>query len=103
MTKTQDKNIVTDLLINLRYLVKHIAFKEESECRVIRVETLQGNDLIKIAENGMYIEGEKLNSKIDKVYFAPRAAGYDLFKDRVIHESLHIDCYRCTHPYAQNE
>jgi len=35
-----DPAIVGQLLINLRYLVKHVAFKDEQECRIVKILNL---------------------------------------------------------------
>ena len=34
-----DFKVVCNLLLNLRYLVKHVAFKEEQECRIVKIKT----------------------------------------------------------------
>jgi len=42
--KNKDWALISNLLINLRYLVKHYAFKEEQECRIIRVKKIENLD-----------------------------------------------------------
>jgi hypothetical protein len=42
-----DHDIMYKLLLNLRYLVKHAAFKEEQECRIIQIEKLNNKKKVK--------------------------------------------------------
>ncbi|MDR2127075.1 MAG: tetratricopeptide repeat protein, partial [Prevotellaceae bacterium] len=91
--------IVCDLLINLRYLIKHIAFKEEQECRIVKVETLANHDKVKLEGDKMFIETQAIGRFIDKIFFAPNAAGMELFQEKLIYYgSKHITCYQCEHP-----
>jgi len=81
--KKLDSVIVGQLLINLRYLVKHIAFKEEQECRIVRIHNLH-NDKAVIVENNkrMFIEyPPKVSEHLVKIYFGPKAEGFDFFKN----------------------
>lgn len=94
--------IVSELLIHLRYLVKHIAFKEEQECRIIKVEKLTNNkDIVKLENKSrMYIDYLPITDDLKSIYFAPKANGFELFKDIVKREGLNIDCYKCEHPFT---
>ncbi|MDR1112987.1 MAG: tetratricopeptide repeat protein [Bacteroidales bacterium] len=100
--KSINKETVCDLLINLRYLVKHIAFKEEQECRIVKVEALGNHEKVKLADDRMFfIDTEAIGRYIDKIYFAPYTAGMEFFQERLVYEgegSKHIRCYRCKHP-----
>ena len=69
------------ILLPLQYLVKHIAFQEEQECRIMcitqfRDEKIHSNR----EEQQMYVEYEEPVAKhIDKVYLSPGAAKYQDF------------------------
>ncbi|MDR0981837.1 MAG: tetratricopeptide repeat protein [Culturomica sp.] len=95
--------ILTEMLINLRYLVKHCAFKEEQECRIINVEKLDNKDK-KIKMDGsewMYIEAGEVSRHVQKIYFGPCATGIGLFRDRLILEELNeIECEQSRLPFA---
>jgi tetratricopeptide (TPR) repeat protein len=99
-----DKAIVSKLLINLRYLVKHVAFKEEQECRVIRIMPMPKYLLdhnIHTSENGrIYIDYLKIRDHIQKIYFGPKATGLELYQDMLWHNRLNIPCERCDSPFS---
>jgi hypothetical protein len=93
--------LVCKLLMNLRYLVKHIAFKEEQECRIVRVEALTNHDKVKLEEDKMFIETKAIGKFIDKIYFAPNATGMEFFQEKLVYNgtgSNSIKCYMCKHP-----
>lgn len=94
--------IVSELLIHLRYLVKHVAFKEEQECRIIKVERLTNNkDVVKLENRTrMYIDYLSIAENVKSIYFAPKTNGFELFKDIVKREGLDIECYKCEHPFS---
>ncbi|MDR1346049.1 MAG: tetratricopeptide repeat protein [Bacteroidales bacterium] len=100
--KSINKETVCDLLINLRYLVKHIAFKEEQECRIVKVEALGNHEKVKLEGDRMFfIDTEAIGRYIDKIYFAPNTAGMEFFQERLVYEgegSKHIKCNQCKHP-----
>ncbi|MFR9166330.1 MAG: hypothetical protein ACLVKO_09025 [Dysgonomonas sp.] len=112
--KKRTQEVVSELLIHLRYLVKHVAFKEEQECRLIRVEPLKDNDKVKVDSGSSrmyynYIKLRHIDEKepkkksfcyITDVYFAPRAAGKQLLEDIIRREGLKIDCHQSDHPYS---
>ncbi|OAV64946.1 hypothetical protein Barb6XT_02617 [Bacteroidales bacterium Barb6XT] len=93
--------IINELLINLRYLTKHAAFKEEQECRIIQIKQL-GNKDIKISDGYMYIEYMEIQKHIEKIWFAPKATGFELYKDMLKHkhQDLNIECEQSQSPFA---
>jgi hypothetical protein len=94
-----EEKLVCDLLINLRYLVKHIAFKEEQECRVVKVEKLGILGKVELDCDNMYIETRTIDELIDRIYFAPSATDMELFHEKLVHTGLlNIECRQCTHP-----
>jgi tetratricopeptide (TPR) repeat protein len=110
-----DRNVIELLLINLRYLTKHIAFKEEQECRIVRICSINGKNKIHFEEEKMYIEYEsdilyKSNvsskpdviSRIEKIYFGPKATNIESFQDRLKINKLDgkIKCDRSENPLA---
>jgi len=102
--KNLDKDIVGQLLLNLRYLVKHVAFKEEQECRVVKILNLH-DEIIKIKEDyfkQMYFEySPKVSGHIAKIYFGPKAEGFELFKSILKNKGLErIECIKSTNPLA---
>jgi hypothetical protein len=98
-----DPIILGKLLINLRYLTKHVAFKEEQECRIVRICSLNGREKIETDEDfkQMYVEYLEAPSHVDKIYFGPKATGIELFQDILTNKSIkYIPCKKSTNPLA---
>jgi len=93
-----DPEIVGQLLINLRYLVKDVGFKYEQECRIVKIYHLfDEKDKIKYDESSykMYIEYEPDVSKhVEKIYFGPKVTGKEMFEDFLVYKGLTIPCER---------
>ncbi len=101
--KNLDPVIVGKLLIHLRYLVKHIAFKEEQECRMVKIHNLNDKEIeMKDEYKQMYIKySPAVPLYIDKIYFGPKAGGIELFKNMLKNKRLdHIPCEKSTNPLA---
>jgi hypothetical protein len=92
------------LLINLRYLTKDVAFKEEQECRIVKILPLSSDD-VKLNEDykQMYIEYIDIfhdNHYISNVIFGPKATGSNLFGNILIKKGHHIYCEQSKSPLA---
>jgi len=100
--KNLDPVIVGQLLINLRYLIKHIAFKEEQECRIVKIHHLHNNKIvIRDDYKQIYIEyPPKVPIHIKKIYFGPKATDFELFKSMLKNKRLEIECKKSTNPLA---
>ena len=99
LVKDLEPAVVGQLLINLRYLTKHIAFKEEQECRIVKIHNL--NDQTKVITEGfkqMYVEYLNIPKHIDKIYFGTKANGMDFFQDMLIREGFNIVCKKSENP-----
>ena len=73
----KEQEILAEILLPLRYLMKHMAFKEEQECRIVYV-TQMDNSLIQYHEkiNRIYIDYEpSVMEHLEKIYLAPKAKG----------------------------
>lgn len=95
---------IATLLTHLRYLTKHVAFKEEQECRVISVERLRDNNKIQTEDNArMFIDYLPMRNGdqcyVTDVYFAPRTTGFELFKNILKNNGINIPCHQCDHPF----
>ena len=100
--KGMDLEIVGKLLINLRYLTKHVAFKEEQECRIVRILPVTGKENgIKTAPGQMYIDYLPMTNYVQKIYLGPKATGLDLYQDIIKLKGLErIKCYQCKLPFS---
>ena len=95
-----EKPIVEQLLINLRYLIKHIAFKEEQECRIVKVYNINAQEISDNSEQIYVRYKPQVASHIEKVYFGPKAIGMELFKAMLLYKNLDIDCRKSKNPLA---
>ena len=68
-------------LLPLQYLVKHIAFQEEQECRIMYITHIHDEKVHSNWEKQwMYVEyKEKVLPHIDKIWLSPGAAKYQDF------------------------
>ena len=94
--------IIEQLLINLSYLTKHVAFKEEQECRIVKIHSLDDKKIITEDFERMYVEyGPNVSEHIKKIYFGPKATDMELFQDILIHKGFKdIVCKKSTNPLA---
>ncbi len=72
---SHEYELLAEILLPLRYLMKHMAFKEEQECRIVYV-TQMDNSLIQYDDNinRIYINYEpSVMEYLDKIYIAPKA------------------------------
>ena len=96
--------IVGQLLLNLRYLTKHIGFKEEQECRILKIYHLNDKKIeIKTSDNfkQMYVEYRpKVLNHIEKIIFGPKADGMELFRDILTRNGLSIIYKKSENPLA---
>lgn len=104
LVKGLDSATVGRLLINLRYLTKHIAFKDEHECRIVSIRNLSRDDSIIVEKdfNRMYIEySPNVKDHVSNIYFGPKASGIELFKSLLKNKGLdRIRCEKSKNPLA---
>jgi tetratricopeptide (TPR) repeat protein len=114
LVKGLEPEVIGQLLINLRYLIKHIAFKEEQECRIIKIHRLNDKETVKINpvpdnENNiqidnikrLYIDYQNIIGKVEKIYFGPNASQMELFMDLLRYKGQNIPCERSKNPLSK--
>ena len=79
--KQQILKTVRFILLPLQYLVKHIAFQEEQECRIMYITQFRDEKIHSDREKQwMYVEYEEpVLPHIDKIYLSPGAAKHQDF------------------------
>ena len=108
--ETLDKNIIDNLFLTLRFLVKHAAFKEEQECRMICIKDMD-EDAKKEREkqeihftldySRMYVNYQKIDKTcLEKVIFGPKAKGFEIFVKALKHEDINCECEKSELPFA---
>jgi hypothetical protein len=97
----KDTTLVADLLLNLRYLVKHSAFKEEQECRIIHVLKKDDHKIKPIGAK-LIVEAGSIKNHIKQIYFGPCVTD-DIcksFEDEIKKAGLDISCEKSRLPFV---
>lgn len=78
--------LVNDILLPLRYLIKHVAFEEEEECRMIYITNMSDPKIQSDPEKKwLYVEyAEPVKDHIKKVYLGDGAKDYRPFFERAL-------------------
>jgi tetratricopeptide (TPR) repeat protein len=99
--KGLDENILSQLFINLRYLTKHVAFKEEQECRIVKIKSVKDTD-VKVSDDRsqMYLEYLECKNYVKEIVFGANASGINIFRDRLLHEGYCFPCRKSDNPFA---
>ena len=90
---SNEAELLAEILLPLRFLVKHMAFKEEQECRVVYV-TQWDDHFVQYDENlkRFYIDyGQDIVTDLKKIYLGPHA----------LHEKNMFE-YLCSHAKQNN-
>ncbi|PSJ79940.1 tetratricopeptide repeat protein [Neisseria iguanae] len=93
------------LLLPLKYLVKHAAFHEEQECRIMYITDLSDAKIQSDWENKlMYVNySGNVSEALDKIYLSPGAFAYEDFFRRILDTSPHGSkkprVHRSTNPF----
>ena len=98
--------VVNGLLLNLRYLTKHIAFKEEQECRIVEILRSDNNEIQTVIDEKTksikkYINYLNIRNHVKKIYFGPEATEIKEFKNILQNKGFLIDCRKSEHPFEQ--
>ena len=93
--------LLDETLLPLKYLIKHSAFQEEQECRMVYITSLD-NEKVKM-EFGkfLFVEYEAdVRDNLDKIYIAPSATHYQPYLSKLLCDTnVKIDL--SNNPYRQ--
>ncbi|MCL1926826.1 MAG: hypothetical protein FWF95_06805, partial [Syntrophorhabdaceae bacterium] len=83
-------------------LVKHVAFKEEQECRIMKIEKLYNNAVVKADDNKrLFVEYVKLNdTNVSEICFAPKAQDIDKFRQHLARNNYNVKCGKSKAPLS---
>ena len=66
------------IILPLKYLIKHSAFQEEQECRMVYITSLDDSKVQMDFGKFLYVEYEpEVKAHLDKIYIAPAASHYE--------------------------
>ncbi len=100
--KTLDgyEELLDEILLPLKYLIKHAAFEEEQECRMMYITSLE-DEKVKRQEGYIFVEYEpNVKTHIDKVYIAPAATQYQPYLAKLLCDT-DVKIELSNNPYRQ--
>jgi len=78
-------NFVDEILLPLKYLIKHSAFREEQECRMIYITSIDRPEVTMEYGSFLYVEYEpSVKDHLDKIYIAPAALHHKRYFDHLL-------------------
>jgi tetratricopeptide (TPR) repeat protein len=104
-----DKNVIAQLTLKLRFLIKHVNFKEEQECRIVKNRRITGDRIDDDGQDtgeGILIGSEEntltedlkmhleynmdVAQHVKEIYFGPKTSetGIEMFKKCLINRGL---------------
>lgn len=85
-SKAKEMNeFAEEILLPLKYLVKHSAFREEQECRMIYITSIDRPEVTMEYGSFLYVEYEpSVKDHLDKIYIAPAALHHKRYFDHIL-------------------
>lgn len=82
---TVTKMLLDEILLPLKYLIKHSAFQEEQECRMVYITSLKDERVQMKFGKFLYVEYDvDVKSNLDKIYIAPVATQYQSYLAKLL-------------------
>ena len=79
--------LVDEILLPLKYLIKHSAFREEQECRMIYITSINRPEVTMEYGSFLYVEYEPIvKQHLDKIYIAPAALHHKRYFDHLLED-----------------
>lgn len=84
--KLEHRDLIDEIILPIRYLIKHSAFEEEQECRMIYLCKIQDHLVQMNFDNQqLFIEyNQNVKENIDKVYLGSEAKNYEPFVAKLL-------------------
>jgi len=77
--------LLNEILLPLKYLIKHSAFQEEQECRMVYMTSLDDKKVKMEFGRFLYVEYEpEVKANLDKIYIAPAATQYQPYLAKLL-------------------
>lgn len=77
--------LVDEILLPLKYLIKHSAFREEQECRMVYITSVDKPEVTMEYGSVLYVEYEpSVKDHLDKIYIAPAALHHKRYFDHIL-------------------
>lgn len=89
------------IILPLKYLVKHSAFQEEQECRMVYITSLDDPKVKMDFGKFLYVEYEpEVKANLDKIYVAPAATQYQPYFAKLLCDT-NVKIELSNNPYRQ--
>ena len=93
--------LLNEILLPLKYLIKHSAFQEEQECRMVYMTSLDDEKVKMEFGRFLYVEYEPVvKSSLDKIYIAPAATQYQPYLAKLLCNT-NVKIELSNNPYRQ--
>ena len=80
--------LLNEILLPLKYLIKHAAFQEEQECRMVYITSLRDDKVKLDFGRFLYVEyKESVKDNLDKIYIAPAATQYQPYLAKLLSDT----------------
>ena len=80
--------LLNEIILPLKYLIKHSAFQEEQECRMVYMTSLDDKKVKMEFGKFLYVEYEAdVRNNLDKIYIAPAATQYQPYLAKLLCKS----------------
>ncbi len=81
----EHSNFIDKTLLPLKYLIKHSAFQEEQECRMVYITSLNKSEVQMDFGKFLYVEYQaEVKSNLGKIYIAPAATQYQPYLAKLL-------------------
>lgn len=89
------------IILPLKYLIKHSAFQEEQECRMVYITSLKDERVQMDFGKFLYVEYEpEVKANLDKIYIAPAATQYQPYLAKLLCDT-DVKIELSNNPYRQ--
>lgn len=93
--------LLNEILLPLKYLIKHSAFQEEQECRMVYMTSLDDEKVKMEFGKFLYVEYEAdVRDNLDKIYIAPAATQYQPYLAKLLCNT-NVKIELSNNPYRQ--
>ena len=98
---TKLEALLDKILLPLKYLIKHSAFQEEQECRMMYITAINNPKVQMVYGQALYIEYETdIKDNLDKIYIAPAATQYQPYLAKLLCD-INVKIELSNNPYRQ--
>lgn len=99
--KVEPLKFLDTILLPLKYLIKHSAFQEEQECRIMYITSLDDPKIQMVYGQALYVDYKvSVKKNLDKIYIAPAATQYQPYLAKLLCDT-DVKIELSNNPYRQ--